>query len=111
MDGDSSYFVSNVHAVHAGVRVALLKRLDLYGGFSSTNDTGTGKAGYTTQPALLAAQSFPLVYLSPQTRLSFKFNDKLRFNFGYQYYDYTERVLSQQNYQAHTGFASVLWSF
>ena len=109
--GDRSYFVSNVHAAHAGVRVAILKRLDLYGGFSSSNDTGTGRAGFTTQSALLAAQSFPLTYVSPQMRLSFKFNDKLRWNFGYQYYDYAERLLSLQDYRAHTGFASVLWSF
>lgn len=111
VNGDRSYYVSNVHAAHAGVRVAILKRLDLYGGFASSNDTGTGGAGFSSQSALLAAQSFPLTYVSPQMRLSFKFNDKLRWNFGYQYYDYAERVLSQQDYRAHTGFASVLWSF
>ena len=111
VDGDRSYFVSNVHAAHAGVRVAILKRLDVYGGFSSSNDTGLGRAGFTTQSALVAAQSFPLAFVSPQMRLSFKINEKLRWNLGYQYYDYAERVLPQQDYRAHTGFASVLWSF
>ncbi|MCX6613670.1 MAG: hypothetical protein NTW74_22850, partial [Acidobacteria bacterium] len=111
VDGDRSYFVSNVHAAHAGVRMALLKKLDVYGGFASTRDTGVARSGFTTQTALLAAQSFPLRYVSPQMRLSYRINEKLRANFGYQYYDYAERVLSQQDYRAHTGFLSVLWSF
>ncbi len=111
VDGDRSYFVSNVHAVHAGVRMALLKKLDVYGGFASTQDTGAARAGFTTQTALLAAQSFPLRFVSPQMRLSYRINEKLRANFGYQYYDYAERVLALQDYRAHTGFLSVLWSF
>jgi len=111
VDGDRSYFVSNVHAAHAGVRMALLKKLDVYGGFASTKDTGAARSGFTSQSALLAAQSFPLRYVSPQMRLSYRINEKLRANFGYQYYDYAERVLSLQDYRAHTGFLSVLWSF
>ncbi len=111
VDGDRSYFVSNVHAAHAGVRMALLKKLDVYGGFASTKDTGAARAGFTGQSALLAAQSFPLRYVSPQMRLSYRINEKLRANFGYQYYDYAERVISLQDYRAHTGFLSVLWSF
>ncbi len=111
VDGDRSFFISNVHAAHAGVRMVLLKKLDLYGGFASTKDTGSAQAGYTTQSALAAAQSFPLTYLSPQLRLSYRINEKLRANFGYQYYDYSERVIALQDYRAHTGFLSVLWSF
>ncbi len=111
VDGDRSYFVSNVHAAHAGVRMALLKKLDVYGGFASTKDTGAARSGFTSQSALLAAQSFPLRYVSPQMRLSYRINEKLRANFGYQYYDYAERVLLLQDYRAHTGFLSVLWSF
>lgn len=111
VDGDRSYYVSNVHAAHAGVRLALIKRVDLYGGFSSTEDTGVGRGGFTTQPALLAAQTFPLTYVSPQARLSVKLREKVRINLGYQYYNYAERVLAQQDYRAHTAYSSVLWSF
>jgi hypothetical protein len=111
IEGDRSYFVSNVHAVHFGTRVVLAKRLDVYAGFSSTKDTGAPSAGFTTQPALVAAQSFPLTFLSPQTRLSYRINEKLRANFGYQYYNYNDQVILFQDYRAHTGFASVLWSF
>ncbi len=111
VDTDSSYYVSNVHAVYAGARMALLKRFDVYAGVASNKDTGASRTGYTTQPALLAAQSFPLTYVSPQVRLSYRIHEKWRANFGYQYYDYFERILALQNYRAHTGFMSVLWSF
>jgi len=111
VDGDRSYFVSNVHAMHAGVRLALIKRLDVFGGMASNKDTGAPRSGFTVNSALLEAQSFPLTYLSPQFRLSYRITEKLRGNFGYQYYDYSERVLSVQDYRAHTGFLSVLWSF
>lgn len=111
INSDTSYFVSNVHAAHVGIRTVLLKRLDLYTGFASSKDTGSSRLGYTTQPGLFAAQSFPLTYVSPQVRLSYRINERLRTNFGYQYYDYAERVLAQQDYRAHTGFLSVLWSF
>lgn len=111
VSGDRSYFVSNVHATNVGVRLALIKRVDLYVGVSSTRDTGEGQAGFTTQPALLAAQTFPLNYLSPQARLSYRLREKMRWNLGYQYYDYSEKVLALQNYRAHTAYMSVLWSF
>jgi hypothetical protein len=109
--GDSSFFVSNVHAAHLGLRYVLLKRLDVYTGFASSRDNGAGKAGFTTLESLLSAQAFPLNYVSPQLRLSFRIHEKLRANFGYQYYDYSEKILAQQDYRAHTGFLSVLWSF
>ncbi len=111
VNGDRSYYVSNVHAIHGGARVILIRRLELYAGLSSTKDTGAGGGNYSTLPALQAAQSFPLTYVSPQLRLSVKLREKLRWNFGYQYYDYSEKVLSQQDYRAHTAYSSVLWSF
>ncbi len=112
ISSDTSYFVSNVHAAHTGLRLALVKRLDFYTGFSLTRDTGgAARRDLTTQPALLAAQSFPLNFVSPQFRLSYRFNEKWRANFGFQHYNYSERILALQDYRANTGFLSVLWSF
>jgi hypothetical protein len=111
IDGERSFYVSNVHAAHAGARVVLGKRFDLYGGFAITKDTANTRSGFTAFQPLLDAQAFPLTFLSPQARLSFRFRENIRWNVGYQYYDYSERVLALQDYRAHTGFASVLWSF
>ncbi len=66
---------------------------------------------YTSNPAFLAAQTFPLRYLSPQGKLSFKITEKIRWNAGYQYYGYSESFSSLQDYRAHTGYTSIAWSF
>ena len=70
-----------------------------------------GPALYTSLPALLAAQTFPLRYLSPQARLSLRITPKIRWNAGYQYYGYREEFSTLQNYRAHTGYSSISWSF
>jgi hypothetical protein len=44
-------------------------------------------------------------------RLSLRLNGKIRWNVGYQYYGYNERFLNGEDYRAHTGYSSVLWSF
>ncbi|MCL4854795.1 MAG: hypothetical protein KJZ78_25825, partial [Bryobacteraceae bacterium] len=67
----------------------------------------TGPAFDTFSPA----QTFPLTYHSPMARISFRIHSKLRWNAGYQFYDYGEKFQFPQNYRAHTGYTSLLWSF
>jgi hypothetical protein len=62
-------------------------------------------------PAFRAAQSFPLTFQSPQARVSVRISERLRWNAGYQYFGYHEDFSSGQNYLAHTGYTSLLWSF
>ena len=73
-------------------------------------------AGVTSPVQALAdsVQTFPLTYQSPLARLSVRITPKLRWNAGWQFYSYGEdfHILGyNQNYHAHTGFTSVLWSF
>jgi hypothetical protein len=71
----------------------------------------------TTNPiqALLSSvQTFPLTYQSPLARVSIRLTPKVRWNAGYQYYDYMETfglLGYYQNFHAHTGYTSVLWTF
>jgi len=121
--GFTSYYTSNIHAGNLGVRLALRRRADLYLGYSITKDTGDGRAtavadlsvGATPVQALLTSvQTFPLTYQSPLARLSIRITPKLRWNAGWQFYDYGEEFHFfgyNQNFHAHTGFTSVLWSF
>ena len=119
--GDSSEFVSNIHGANLGIRFGVGKRADLYVGYSITKDTGDGRAtavpAAVTDPlqALLASvQTFPLTYQSPLARLSIKITPKLRWNAAYQFYGYGEQfhILGyDQDYHAHTGYTSLLWSF
>ena len=117
--GLQSIYISNIHALTFGMRLAATKRADLYLGYSLTNDTGDGRSTLAAQstPAeqvFYDVQTFPLTYQTPVARLSVRINEKLRWNAGYQYYGYQEEfgVLSQiQNYRAHTGYTSLLWAF
>ena len=117
VDGDLSLFFSNIHAANAAVRFRILKRVDFFAGYSLVKDTGDGRAtavgtsAAVSIPAFAAAQTFPLRYVSPSTRLSVRLHTKLRWNAGYQYYGYREEFFSRQNYRAHTGYISLLWTF
>jgi len=61
-----------------------------------------------------SVQTFPLTYQSPMARLSIRITPKLRWNAGWQFYGYGElfhQLGYDQNFHAHTGYTSVLWSF
>jgi hypothetical protein len=67
-----------------------------------------------TAALLASVQTFPLTYQSPLARFSFKVSPKVRWNVGWQFYDYNEmfHVFGfNQNFHANTGYSSVLWSF
>lgn len=111
-----SYFVSNLHSGTLNLRMNF-KRADLYVGYSRVQDTGDGRASPVSTvagpnlPAFQTAQTFPLKFQSPSARLSFRISERVRWNFGYQYFGYRESFFSGENYLAHTGYTSVLWSF
>lgn len=117
--GQESIYISNIHAANLGARIPLGTRADLYLGYNITKDTGDGRSSLAPQPTPIAqvfynVQTFPLTYQTPLVRVSVKIKSKLRYNLGYQYYGYHEDfgVLSElQNYRAHTGYTSLLWSF
>jgi hypothetical protein len=114
----NSVYISNIHAVNAGVRINIRRRVDLYAGYSRVQDVGDGRSrnsgisapNVSVDPFFLA-QTFPLSYSSPLARLSFKLNTKVRWNIGYQYYRYNEEFFDRQNYRANTGYTSVTWAF
>lgn len=121
IQSDRSLWISNLHAAHAGVHVKLKSRADLYAGLTHTQDTGDGRASLAAPPggadagsglaAFREVQTFPMHFTSPLARISVKVHSQVRLNLGYQYYGYTEKTLATQNYHAHTGFVSVLWTF
>ncbi len=115
--GDQSYYVSNIHTATLMSRFTVARRVDLSVGYSHVQDLGDGRAtplqgaAVTNQPAFLAAQTFPLRFLSPQARFSLRLTNRVRWNTGYQYYGYREHFAALQSYRAHTGYSSVSWSF
>ena len=121
IQGLNSVYISNAHVANFGARLAIKKRADLYVGYTITKDTGDGRSAPapagTTDPAallLLPAQTFPLSFQSPLARLSVRLSPKMRWNAGWQFYNYHEKFqigVAPQNYRANTGYTSVLWSF
>lgn len=111
-----SYYLSNLHTGTLSARFSL-RRFDFYLGYSRVQDTGDGRAIPTQLvigpdlPAFRTAQTFPLLFQSPQARVSFRISERLRWNAGYQYFGYREDFFPSQNYLAHTGYTSLLWSF
>ncbi|MEI4902558.1 hypothetical protein Q8G48_28885, partial [Klebsiella pneumoniae] len=66
------------------------------------------------QSLLDSVQTFPLTYQSPLGRLSIRITPKVRWNVGFQFYNYHEdfHIFGyDQNFHAPTGFTSVMWSF
>ncbi len=116
IQGEQSIYVSNIHAANLGVRLGLGKRADLYAGYSHVEDTGDGRinpflgSGARPDP-FVPVQTFPLAFRSPLARLSIRLHGNLRWNAGYQHYNYREDFFGRQSYRAHTGYTSVLWSF
>jgi hypothetical protein len=119
----ASYYVSNTHAGTLGTRFSVKRRADLLFGYSITRDAGDGRAqaippslsGDPIAGLLSWVQTFPLSYQSPLARLSVRITPKLRWNAGWQFYRYAEQfhllALGNQNFRAHTGYTSLLWSF
>lgn len=120
-----SIYVSNLHTGYFGSRIVVGKRADLFLGYSIVKDVGDGRSAGSViplntattvadaSPVFFAAQTFPLSYQAPLARLSVRLHEKLRWNVGYQHYSYHEDFaqIIYQNYRAHTGYVSLLWSF
>jgi hypothetical protein len=115
-----SLYISNVHAANLGARFAVSKRADLWVGYTITKDTGDGRSTPTagavgpTASLFASVQTFPLTYQSPLARLSVRIYPKLRWNVGWQYYDYHQMFNPfgyYQNFHAQTGYTSVSWAF
>jgi hypothetical protein len=109
--GQRSTYLSNLHAAYAGVHYTILRRADLYAGYSHTEDAGDGRTTLDVPVPFREVQIFPMAFASPLARLSLRVNNKLRWNVGWQFYRYRETLLARENYRAHTGYTSLLWSF
>jgi hypothetical protein len=115
--GEQSLYISNLHTATLGARFIVTKRVDLYAGYSHVQDTGDGRNNPlgnqigSTLPAFQAPQTFPVLFQSPLARVSVRITDKIRWNVGYQYYGYHESFFNSDNFRAHTGYTSLLWSF
>jgi hypothetical protein len=104
IEDDRSLYRSRLRQTRLGAQFNLARRADFYFGYHRIQDAA--RLGRT-----LMDQAFPLTYETPLARFSVQLHKKLRWNFGWQYYNYKEQFLALQDYTAHTGYTSLSWSF
>jgi hypothetical protein len=116
LQASTSFYVSNVHAANLGVRFSIARRADVLLGYSITKDPGGNHlpVGTVAADLLNSVQSFPIAYQTPMGRVSVRITPKVRWNVGWQFYNYNEQFQlfnAYQNFHANTGYTSVLWTF
>jgi hypothetical protein len=106
--GDSEYYVRDNFAFFNAF-IELHPRVKLYGGYRIHNDRGQGDRVPKTTSQLIT--SYPVQFQSPEARVSVKINDRVDWIAGWQYYDFKERFLNRQFYQAHLPYTSLRFYF
>ena len=97
-----SYFFFDVHAQP-------IRRVSLFASYRINDDRGQGDRVSTRPQDIIT--SYPIRFQSPEIRLAFRLTNNIDWNVGYQYYDYRERFLNPQNYNAHLPYTSLRFYF
>jgi hypothetical protein len=101
--GLSRYFVRDDYAF-LNTSVQLHPRASLYAGYRIHRDRGQGDR--VSSPSVLIG-SYPIQFSSPEAKLAVKLHDRVDWNVGYQYFDFKERFVNRQFYQAHLPYTSL----
>lgn len=105
--GVSRYFMKDNFAF-INTFVELHPRARLYAGYRIHKDPGQeDREGFPT----VLIGSYPYQFQSPEVRLQFKLTNRLDWIAGYQYYDFKERFVNNQFYQAHLPYTSLRFYF
>ena len=113
-----SVYASSIHNVNFAVRATPAQRVQLHLAYNLTKDTGGGdfnlafaeRSAFSIQGAYLMT-SLPMSYHSPQVRLSVAMKANLAWNFGWQYYGYSERIAGIRGFRSHVGYTSLTVGF
>lgn len=101
--GLSRYFVRDDFA-YINTSVQLHPRASLYAGYRIHRDRGQGDR--VSSPSVLIG-SYPMQFSSPEFRLAVRLHDRVDWNVGYQYFDFKEKFINRQFYQAHLPYTSL----
>jgi hypothetical protein len=101
--GLSRYFLrDNFAFVNAYVQIH--PRASVYGSYRINVDKGQGDR--LSAPTVIVG-SYPQQFQTPEFRLAVKLHNRVDWNVGYQYYDFQERFINRQRYQAHMPYTSL----
>ncbi|HJQ27504.1 MAG TPA: hypothetical protein VKA60_26700 [Blastocatellia bacterium] len=99
---DNFAFVTAFYEFHPRVR--------LYAGYRFHRDPGQEDRLSSPATGLLIA-SYPYQFTSPEAKLSVKLHERLDWIVGYQYFDFKEKFVNNQFYQAHLPYTSLRFYF
>ena len=105
--GLSRYFVRDNYA-YLNTYIQLHPRATLFAGYRIHRDKGQGDR--VSSPTVLIG-SYPVQFSSPEFRLAVRLHDRVDWNVGYQYFDFKERFVNNQFYQAHLPYTSLRFYF
>ncbi len=97
-----SYFFFDVHATP-------IKRVSLFASYRINDDRGQGDRVSLLPENIIT--SYPMQMQSPEVRLAIRLHRMVDWNLGYQYYNYKERFVNAQNYNAHLPYTSLRFYF
>jgi hypothetical protein len=101
--GLSRFFVRD-DFVFLNTSVQLHPRASLFTGYRIHRDRGQGDR--VSAPDVLIG-SYPYQFQTPEFRLAVRLHNRLDWNVGYQYYDFKEKFVNNQFYQAHLPYTSL----
>lgn len=113
-----SLYASSIHNVNVAIRATPAQRVRLHLAYNLAKDTGGGdfNLAFTERSAFslegpYLMTSLPMSYHSPQVRLSVAMQANLAWNFGWQYYGYSERIAGIRGFRSHVGYTSLTVGF
>ncbi len=105
--GLSRYFMKDNFAFIT-TYIEMHPRARLYAGYRIHKDPGQqDREGFPT----VLIGSYPYQFQSPEVRLQIKLHSRLDWIAGYQYFDFKERFINNQFYQAHLPYTSLRFYF
>ncbi len=118
--GRSEYYVRD-HFAFIDASVSPHRRVTLYAAYRMSKDTGQGDRPLTDPYSVLIGSSptavlnnpelfilsYPMRMQSPEVKAAFRINRSVDWNVGYQYFNYSERFQTLQDYRAHLPYTSL----
>jgi hypothetical protein len=106
--GISEYFVRDSYFFF-DVQAKPVKWVSIFASYRISDDRGQGDRVSTRPQDIIT--SYPMRFNSPEVKLAFRITRNVDWNVGYQYYDYKERFVNAQNYNAHLPYTSLRFYF
>jgi hypothetical protein len=105
--GLSRYFVRDEFAF-INTSIQMHQRASLFAGYRIHRDRGQGNRA--SSPSVLIG-SYPMQFSTPEFRLAVRLHNRVDWNVGYQYFDFKEKFVNRQFYQAHLPYTSLRFYF